>query len=329
MEKSAAGPVALVIASWWACLLPPLAGAAVPGSLDVHWLEGAEDCTKDSQPLLQVHQYEPQTYILRQSPCADYEANFLYLLIGSQKALLIDSGAVEDGQKMPLAQTILDLLPDMDGARLPLLIAHTHGHSDHRAGDGQFASLESIEVVPSEIEGVRKFFGFAQWPEGEAHIDLGGRLVAVIPVPGHEEAHVLFHDARTEILFSGDFLLPGRLLIQDLDAYRGSAVRAVRFVENRPVSHVLGAHIELDATGAPYAIGSGHHPNERRLELAKADLLALPAALAEFNGFYARHEHYILTHPLRNLLALGTVVAAVLVLGIWGLRRWLRRRRAN
>jgi hydroxyacylglutathione hydrolase len=66
----------------------------VPGSLDVHWNKGAKDCAANLQPPLQVHAYdESQTLILRQSPCADFEANFLYLLIGSSKALLIRYGS--------------------------------------------------------------------------------------------------------------------------------------------------------------------------------------------------------------------------------------------
>jgi hypothetical protein len=59
----------------------------VPGSLDVLWNEGASDCGATPQEALQVHQYEPQTFILRQSPCANFEANFVYLLIGSDKAV--------------------------------------------------------------------------------------------------------------------------------------------------------------------------------------------------------------------------------------------------
>ena len=57
----------------------------LPGSLDVHWNEGAPDCSATPQNALQVHAYEPQTFILRQSPCANFEANFLYLLIAPTK----------------------------------------------------------------------------------------------------------------------------------------------------------------------------------------------------------------------------------------------------
>jgi len=300
---------------------------SVPGSLDVHWNEGASDCSATPQEALQVHRYEPRTFILRQSLCADFEANFIYLLIGSDKALLIDTGAVADPKAMPLAKTILGLLPDKDAKEFPLLVVHTHRHLDHRAGDPQFASLQSVEVVPFDLEGVRAFFGFANWPNGIAHLDLGNRTVDVIPTPGHNPTHVAFYDDRTGILFSGDFLLPGRLLIDDAAAYRESALRVIDFLKTRSLTHILGGHIELNAAGRAYRFGSHYHPNEHRLELAKADLTPLPAAFERFNGFYARYPNYILTNPIHNLLVLAVVAVAVLIFIVWGVRQLLRSRR--
>jgi hydroxyacylglutathione hydrolase len=297
---------------------------SVPGSLDVHWNEGASNCSETPRDALQVHTYEPQTFILRQSPCADFEANFLYLLIGSDKAVLIDTGAVADPKEMPLAKTILELLPH---SKFPLLVAHTHRHLDHRAGDPQFASLPSVQVVPIDLEGVRAFFGFANWPNGIAHLDLGGRTVDVIPTPGHNETHVAFYDSRTAILFSGDFLLPGRLLIEDAAAYHESAVRIVDFLKTRPLTHILGGHIELNTAGHAYRFGSHYHPNEHRLELAREDLTALPAAFESFNGFYARHPNYILTNTIHNLVAAAIIAVAVLIFVLWGARHLLRVRR--
>ena len=299
----------------------------VPGSLDVHWNEGASDCSATPQQALQVHQYEPQTFILRQNLCADFEANFIYLLIGSDKALLIDTGAVADPKAMPLAKTVLELLPNKDHEKLPLLVAHSHRHLDHRAGDPQFASLPSVQVVPFDLEGIRAFFGFTDWPNGIAHLDLGGRTVDVIPTPGHNQTHVAFYDDRTGILFSGDFLMPARLLIEDAAAYRESALRVIDFLKTRPLTHILGGHIELNETGRAYRFGSHYHPNEHRLELAGADLTALPAAFERFNGFYARYPNYILINPKRNLLALAIIAVATLVFIVWGVRRLLRRRR--
>jgi len=301
----------------------------VPGSLGVHWNEGAPDCTATPQDPLQVHTYEPQTFILRQSPCADFEANFLCLLVGSDKALLIDSGAVADPKEMPLAKTILRLLPDKDHKKLPLLVAHTHRHLDHRAGDPQFASLSSVQIVPIDFDGVRAFYGFTGWPNGIAHLDLGGRTVDVIATPGHERTHVAFYDRRTGILFSGDFLMPGRLLIEDAAAYHESALRVVDFLKTRPLTHILGGHIELNTAGHAYRFGSHYHPNEHRLELGREDLIALPAAFESFNGFYARHPNYILTNPIHNLVALAIIAVAILILIVWAVRRLLRRRRTG
>ena len=309
-------------------LTPTLAWSQpVPGSLEVHWNEGASDCSATPQEPLQVHQYEPQTFILRQSPCADFEANFIYLLIGSDKALLIDTGAVADPKAMPLAKTILELLPEKDHKKLPLLVAHTHRHLDHRAGDPQFESLPSVQIVPIDLKGVQSFFGFTDWPNGITYVDLGDRIVDVIPTPGHNETHVAFYDGRTGILFSGDFLLPGRLLIDDAAAYHESALRVVDFLKTRLLTHILGGHIELNAAGRAYRFGSHYHPNEHRLELARADLTALPTALERFNGFYARYPNYILTNPIHNLVALAIIAVAVLIFIVWGVRQLLRSRR--
>lgn len=316
----------------WLLLWLPLAYTAavsevVPGTLDVRWNEGAKDCAATSQPPLQVHAYEPQTIILRQNPCADFEANFLYLLIGSRKALLIDTGAVADRNRMPLAATVLQLLPDAGGTKLPLLVVHTHKHLDHRSGDVQFQGLPGVQLVSADLDSVRSFFGFSRWPEGVAHLELGGRIVDVLPAPGHQSCHVVFYDSRTALVFSGDFLMPGRLLVDDAAEYRQSALRLIDFLEARPVSHILGGHIELDARGDTYWFGTQYHPNERSLALSNADLLALPAAFDHFNGFYARYPDFVLFHSTRILAAEAAGVLAVVVAGVWILiRLWKRRR---
>ena len=96
----------------------------------------------------------------------------------------------------------------------------------------------------------------------------------------------------------------------------------------RPVSHVLGAHVELDAAGELFPSGSQHHSNERVLALSKDDVLGLPAALADFNGFYAQHANYVLTNPKRNLLVVAMAVVLALALTVGGWRRMRRRKRS-
>ncbi|HET9445794.1 MAG TPA: MBL fold metallo-hydrolase [Steroidobacteraceae bacterium] len=320
MKKTFAVGLLLLFARAWA--------EPVAGSLDVQWNPGAEDCETANAPPLQIHQYEPQTFILRQSLCSNFEAPLLYLLIGEDEALLIDTGATAEATQMPLAKAVMDLLPDKAGAKIPLLVLHTHGHGDHRAGDAQFAALSGVKVVPAEVADLRTALSLPDWPEGVARIALGGRTVEIIAAPGHQPAHLIFYDDRTALLFTGDFLLPGRLMVDEIDAYRVSAQRLVEFVRDRPVSHVLGAHVELDAAGELFPGGSQHHPNERALALSKDDVLGLPAALADFNGFYSPHPNYVVTNPKRNLMVVASGIVLALVLIVWGWRRMRRRKSA-
>jgi hypothetical protein len=104
----------------------------------------------------------------------------------------------------------------------------------------------------------------------------------------------------------------------------------IDFVATRPVAHILGGHIERDVAGHTYAEGSTYHSNERPLELARQDLMALPWALASFNGFYASHQNYSITHPMHNLLTLLFAALAFLTVVVFILRRfWQRRRRGG
>jgi hydroxyacylglutathione hydrolase len=82
-------------------------------------------------------------------------------------------------------------------------------------------------------------------------------------------------------------------------------------LKTRSLTHILGGHIELNAAGRAYRFGSHYHPNEHRIELARADLTALPAAFERFNGFYARYPNYILTNPIRNLVALAVITGGI------------------
>jgi hydroxyacylglutathione hydrolase len=306
-------------------ILSPARSELVPGTMNVHWNEGSKDCVKNPQPPIQVHRYNADTFILRENLCATYEAPFIFLLIGKTKALLIDTGAVADAKTMPLAQTVISLLAS-EGSRLPLMVVHTHGHLDHRSGDDQFRALPDVEVVPTDLESVKSRLDLAEWPNGIGQIDLGDRVIDVIPTPGHHQSHVSYYDRQTGLFFSGDFLLPGRLLIEDTNADVASARRVVEFVEQRPVTYVLGAHIELDQSGK-IVVGTRYRANERPLQLTKQDLLALPGMVSGFNGFYAKRGVYVLMNQNRILILLGIgaiVLLVAIILILRALWRWLR-----
>lgn len=306
---------------------PPSLSQIAPGSLEVHWSEGSPDCANDPQPPLQVHPYNDRTFILRENLCTTFEAPFMYLLIGSARALLIDTGDVADAKAVPLADTVMHLLPGEGSAKHPLVVVHTHRHLDHRAGDSQFVDFSNAQVVGFDIDSVRRYYDFKDWPNGVAEINLGGRTVDVIPTPGHNETEVSFYDRSTGLFFSGDFLMPARLLVDNTTAYLASAERIAAFVKHRPISFVLGGHIELNSAGDLFPWKSQYHPHENGLQMTKDDLLALPAAIRSFNGFYTVHGKFTMENSMHILIALALFVLAVLLALIWILVRYLRGRR--
>ncbi|HTL97441.1 MAG TPA: MBL fold metallo-hydrolase [Holophagaceae bacterium] len=305
----------------------PARADALPASLDMKWDAGAERGVFHPHQAIQVHRYDARTFILREDLCDTFEAPFMYLLVGRDKALLIDTGDISDAKAAPLADTVLSLLRSVGGAKLPLLVVHTHGHLDHRAGDAQFERLPGIQVVPADLDHVRAFFGFTRWPEGAAQVDLGGRIVDVLPAPGHHPAHLVFYDRDTALVLSGDFLMPGRLLVADAGAYEASAKRVAAFLKDRPVSHVLGGHIEKDREGRLFPWQSTYHPGEGPLALQKEDVLALPVALSRFNGFYSDDGAFVILNPIRDLLAGAAALLMLLATAVYVLLRFVRRRR--
>jgi glyoxylase-like metal-dependent hydrolase (beta-lactamase superfamily II) len=305
----------------------PAKSQLAPGSMDVHWNEGSPDCAKNPQPPLQVHQYNTRTFILRENLCTTFEAPFMYLLVGSTKALLIDSGDIADPNVVPLAETVMRLLPGDGPTKLSLLVVHTHRHLDHRAGDAQFTRFSNAQVVGFDVDSVRSFYKFVDWPNGLAQVDLGDRTVDVIPTPGHSETEVSFYDRSTGLLFTGDFLMPARLLIDDASADVASAERVAAFVKDQPVSFVLGGHIEMNSAEELFAWESPYHPDEHVLQLTKDDVLKLPAAVRSFNGFYTVRGQFTMENTIRILIAFAVLILAAAVGVLWALIRYIRRRR--
>lgn len=261
-------------------------GAAGPGNLDVRWHAGWPSPKHDPAPEIQVHPYDEHTVILRQNKSVHFEAPFLFLLFGNEQALLLDTGATAEPEYFPLRRTVDELIAGWL-ARHPrpgyrLTVAHTHGHGDHKAGDPQFAGRPDTTVVGTGLDDVIAHFGLAGWPDASATVDLGGRVLDVIPGPGHQVAAAVFYDRYTGLLFTGDSICRGRLYIFDRPAYTASLDRLLDFCRDRPVSHVLGCHIEMTGTpGQDYPMGTTYQPDEPPLQMSVAHLHAVRAALAE------------------------------------------------
>lgn len=276
--------------------------APVTGDLDVRWNHGAP-----GEAPVQVHAYDPHTCLLRQSKATSYEAPFIYLLFGNERALLLDTGATRDPAVFPLRQTVDGLiegwLAEHPADDYELVVAHTHGHGDHVAGDGQFAGRERTTVVPREAEAVREFFGFTGWPAEVVTFDLGGRVLEVTGIPGHHAASVAIYDPWTGFLLTGDTVYPGRLYAFDFPEFTASLDRLVSFAAGRAVSHVMGCHIEMTTTPKrDYPLGSRYQPDEPPLQMTVAQLTAVrdaAHAVADRPGAHSFSEFIIFNGPCK------------------------------
>jgi glyoxylase-like metal-dependent hydrolase (beta-lactamase superfamily II) len=188
----------------------------------------------------------------------------------------------------PLVETVNRLI---GGRKLGLLVAHTHSHRDHSAFDYKFRARAGTTVVGTTPDAVKAHFGFTQWPEGEGEIDLGGRKITVLPLPGHEAAHLAFYDQRSGTVFSGDTLYPGMLTVRDWPAYRRSIARLLKFTETHPVTTFAGAHVEMmNMPYEMYPLDTEYQPQEHRLFLGLEHLRQLNDALAAQGEKPARIE---------------------------------------
>jgi len=244
---------------------------------------------------IEAHTLSSDTLILRQALQQSAEAPLLYLLLGSDRALLLDTGDQSSRGAFPLRETV-DTLIERWLLRHPcddyeLVVAHTHAHGDHVAGDAQFTDRRFTRVVGHSAAEVAAFFGLENWPAGTAEFDLGGRVLQVIPAPGHHPSAVAIYDPSTQSLFTGDTVYPGRLYVADFPAFEASLRTLCDFTAAQPVRAVLGAHIEMSSRpGRDFPRGSRTHRNEAPLPMTTADLHRIRAAAAQVASHPGAHR---------------------------------------
>jgi len=266
---------------------------------DVRWIHGTPRRGQLEDPLIQVHRHDDDTVLLRQSKSTSFEAPFLFLLLGRERALLLDTGATKDPERFPLRRTVDTMLgewlaapPDVDASAYELVVAHTHGHGDHVAGDEQLADRPCTTVVSRELDAVQQFFGFTDWPAQVVTFDLGGRALEITGIPGHHRASIAVHDPATGFLLTGDTVYPGRLYVEDPPAFLDSLDRLVELVANREVTHVLGCHVEMTSTPRrDYALGTTYQPHEAPWPMSVAQLVAVRDAARSLAGKPGAHTY--------------------------------------
>ena len=116
-----------------------------------------------------------------------------FLLTGTKKALLIDSG-----MNVTHAKDIAGQLTN-----LPVSLLNTHADRDHIGSNDQF---ERFYMHPAEEELYRssgKTGTVIPVREGDV-IDLGNRELEIIDLPGHTPGSIAVLDVRSRVLISGD-----------------------------------------------------------------------------------------------------------------------------
>jgi len=211
-----------------------------------------DDWTAQDRDFL-VWNIAPGTLVLRDSLRNGFEGNFFYLLLDpvdapDRRALLIDSGTGYANPEPYLRAAI--------GQR-QLLVLSLHSHWDHFGGHGHFSDLPGVQFAgqvpgeryepypPTDIERLCTFFDLQDWPQRSASFSLGERALTVIPIPGHTADSLAIHDAREQLLFTGDSVMPGALFIEDWPAALASLARLQDYAEQHPLRWVLGSHVEM------------------------------------------------------------------------------------
>jgi glyoxylase-like metal-dependent hydrolase (beta-lactamase superfamily II) len=125
-----------------------------------------------------------------------------FLLLGEEKALLIDSG-----MNTPDAKEIAESVTS-----LPLELLNTHADRDHISGNSSFdkfyMSLGEIENL--RMKGDDLINRIVPLKEGDT-IDLGNRMLEIIDNPGHTPGSIAILDVSNKVLIGGDAIQDGNI----------------------------------------------------------------------------------------------------------------------
>ena len=249
-----------------------------PGSFPAKWICGSSSCMDNQDPPIQVHWYNEHTAFLRQNKAYSYEAPFMHLYFGNERILMLDQGYTQLGSDWPLRETVDRCIAEWckrnqrPPEEMQLLLAFSHLHDDHYAGENQFVDRPNTRYMGLTHEEMVGFWGMKNYPEERITLDLGGRNVLIWGNPGHVMSEFAYYDTYTQILYTGDMFYRGRCYISFWETWFESLKRLIAFVDSHPVTHIVGCHIEISRTGEDYPYGITYQPDEAPLQLTVEEL---------------------------------------------------------
>tara|TARA_E500000178_G_scaffold249395_1_gene245991 strand:+ start:2342 stop:3325 length:984 start_codon:yes stop_codon:yes gene_type:complete len=271
------------------------------GNLRFSWIHGSISAKANTDVRVQVHRYNEHTFILRQNPAIHWEAPFMYLLMGEERAVLLDAGATEEAEYFPLRQVVDRLIERWQQAngvpKMPLMVLTLGSETSQIAALGQFEDRPDTVVVGGD-DVLRSAVLGGDWPS-KGKLDLGGRVLDVLPTPGLDASAISVFDGWSKILFTGNTLYPGRLVIRDFPQYLDSLEALVEFSATNTIRWIMGGRIEMSAEpGLDFMLRSNYRPNERALQLSTAELRDAANIVRLINGREDIHIHddFIVMH---------------------------------
>ena len=198
---------------------------------------------KIADPWFEVYRIRPGVFAIYEPH--QYEEVISYLVVGSRKALLFDTG-----------MGISNIRKVVEGlTTLPVSVLNSHTHNDHIGDNWRFKDVYGMdtdftranakgsredaqaELAPDQLCGdlpagfnAREYstkpFHISHWLHDGDKIELGSRTLQVIATPGHTPDAIALLDEKNGLLFTGDTFYPGPIFLYrpetDLDAYVAS-----------------------------------------------------------------------------------------------------------
>jgi glyoxylase-like metal-dependent hydrolase (beta-lactamase superfamily II) len=214
----------------------------------------------------EIHKLKDSLYLIRErldliDPVYITGYTNIYLLLGSEKALLIDTGA----GLYPLRPVIEKIIENRK-----LIVVNTHNHFDHRGGNEEFDEVFIHESEAASITKPMNVFFLKGSPmkiterykeknfkfnpskrvtsiqEG-TEFDLGGINVKTLHTPGHSVGCVCFYTDRGELFTSdtahyGTIFLPGP---KGIPIFQQSIQKLLSFVATNPLMEIYTGHEEF------------------------------------------------------------------------------------